>query len=580
MCGIVVELTSFRIKTNHTTMKKSVLFLVALLMMVGTGKTIISNNPNNLESDSTLTIYCSPKLNSIVTAWANEYLKTNPYLIIEVENPEADKLLNFVESGHTLGFVSAIQSESYNRDDFQKILVGRDVIVPIINKSNPFLKRVFKNGISNGKLANVLENGNDLNWGALIGDKEEYPIHYYTINDNDIKLSVSNFLGMDEISIESIEMINVDDLIEVVQSDPHALGFCRITDIIDLENNSIIDNIEIMPIDKNENGELDYFENIYQDLESFSRGVWIGKYPQSLVTNIYSVYSRNSENNNEKAFLTWVLNDGQKLLTAFDYLELLTYETKSNISKLNTEYAVIDNPDYSYSGYRIILYVLSAFILVVIISSVFYFMKSKKLTSKHGEMEYPIAFSDASVSLSEGLFYDKTHTWAFMKKDGIVKIGIDDWLPQVTGSITGIRMKNTGETIKKGEIILSLIQDGKQLNIKAPVSGTIKEQNHKLSRNASLINISPYTEGWIYAIQPSNWLREIQFLFSADNYRLWLRDEFTRLKDFMALALRENSMVNNNVVYQEGGDFYRGFLKAYGPKMWEDFQSQFIETTI
>ena len=48
----------------------------------------------------------------------------------------------------------------------------------------------------------------------------------------------------------------------------------------------------------------------------------------------------------------------------------------------------------------------------------------------------------------------------------------------LTGPITRIKMKNAGEKVKKGEHILSIIQNGKQLNLYAPVSGTIIREKY------------------------------------------------------------------------------------------------------
>ena len=48
----------------------------------------------------------------------------------------------------------------------------------------------------------------------------------------------------------------------------------------------------LLPIDRNGNGLIDYNEKIYDDINDFSRGVWIGKYPKSLFSNIYSVACR------------------------------------------------------------------------------------------------------------------------------------------------------------------------------------------------------------------------------------------------------------------------------------------------
>jgi len=177
------------------------------------------------------------------------------------------------------------------------------------------------------------------------------------------------------------------------------------------------------------------------------------------------------------------------------------------------------------------------------------------------------------------LYYDKSHTWAFMEKDGTVKIGLDDFLQHVIGTTSKIIMKKVGEKVKKGEAIFSLIQKGKLLIIHAPVTGIIKEQNDKLHHNSSLINSSPYSEGWVYAIEPLNWMREIQFLVVAEKYKEWIKGEFTRLKDFLAAVTLSNKMEFAQIALQEGGEIRDGVLAELGPEVWEDFQNNFINTS-
>ena len=148
-----------------------------------------------------------------------------------------------------------------------------------------------------------------------------------------------------------------------------------------------------------------------------------------------------------------------------------------------------------------------------------------------------LAFGEDFVEILPGLCYDKTHTWAFMDEDGLVKIGIDDFLQRVTGPLTRVKMKSPGERIKKGRQAVSIIQDGKQLDIKAPISGTIKEFNQKLTDDADILNSSPFTEGWIYKIEPTNWLQEVQFLIMGTTYKDWLKTEFQRLKEFLSESI-------------------------------------------
>jgi len=184
---------------------------------------------------------------------------------------------------------------------------------------------------------------------------------------------------------------------------------------------------------------------------------------------------------------------------------------------------------------------------------------------------------ESGIKVPAGLYFDKTHTWAFMEKSGIVTVGIDDFLQHVTGPISRIKMKGEGHKVRKGEPILSIIQNGKTLNLYAPVSGTITEQNSRLEENSSLINQSPYGDGWVYKIEPTDWVNENQLLFMAEKQRQFLKKEFSRLKDFLAAALNGPEANLIPVVLQDGGEIKDGILSDMGPEVWEDFQTNFID---
>jgi glycine cleavage system H lipoate-binding protein len=164
-----------------------------------------------------------------------------------------------------------------------------------------------------------------------------------------------------------------------------------------------------------------------------------------------------------------------------------------------------------------------------------------------------------------------------MEQDGLVKIGIDDFLKHVTGRLTSLKMRSPGEKVRKGEKILTVIRDGKQLNLYSPVSGYIRKQNESLLSTPSKINTAAYTDGWVYQIEPVNWAREISFMFMFDKYKEWLQDEFVRLRDFLALSANSNSMVYQHVVLQDGGELKDNVLSDLGPEVWEDFQTRFID---
>jgi hypothetical protein len=55
-------------------------------------------------------------------------------------------------------------------------------------------------------------------------------------------------------------------MLKKIQTDKYAIGFCKLSDLIDVDNNGLVAGISLIPIVVNENNKLDYFENIYSIL--------------------------------------------------------------------------------------------------------------------------------------------------------------------------------------------------------------------------------------------------------------------------------------------------------------------------
>lgn len=227
-----------------------------------------------------------------------------------------------------------------------------------------------------------------------------------------------------------------------------------------------------------------------------------------------------------------------------------------------------------------VIFVLIAFIAIIItIDFAFQYRKKKRSKIKLESSIKRSVFNEDSVAVAKGIYYDKTHTWAFMEKNGTVKIGIDDFLLHVIGPLGRVEMKNWGEKVQKGEPLFSVFQKGKKLSIKSPISGTIRFRNRLLVDDTSLLNYSPLQEGWIYIIEPSNWQRESQFLMWIDGYKEWLKNEFTRLKDFIASNRKINNSEYFPVLLQDGGELQDHLLSYMEPEIWEDFQTKFIDAS-
>jgi glycine cleavage system H lipoate-binding protein/ABC-type phosphate transport system substrate-binding protein len=531
---------------------------------------------NSVTEEDSIYVWTSPDLSDITSTWVSAYETFNPEARINVSVIPDNMVSHMLDKPGNIGLVTKNYIPATNKSMWH-MGVGRDIIVPVICSENPFLEEIIQKGISREEFANLFSNTKKATWGTLLNNKESIPVNCYYIKDESNKPYLAEFLQTDLESLTVKEIDGVEELQSIIQNDKYALIYCKLADIIDYEDQEFKKGISLIPIDINGNNKIDYFEEIYRNPNALERGVWIGKYPNVLFSNIYSVASDQPTKDNEIAFLEWILTDGQQHLNSNGYSELLTGERQSKLQDLyNTPMTIaeVQKPvNTKTSTIIIIVFLITAALLTLIVLR---YRKSKKPKLIEGEITASQSFKESSITAPNGIFFDKSHSWAFMEKDGFVRIGIADFLQHVTGQITNVKMKTSGETIKKGELFISLIQNGKQLDIHSPISGKIKEINSQLKSNSSIINSSPYSEGWIYLIESSNWLTEIKTFLMGETYKTWLKNEFSRLKDFVSIEMKSDATGRLQIVLQDGGEIRDNPMEGCGPEVWEDFQSEFI----
>lgn len=226
-----------------------------------------------------------------------------------------------------------------------------------------------------------------------------------------------------------------------------------------------------------------------------------------------------------------------------------------------------------------VLFIILGFLIICLsIDAVIQYRARREVAPKNATSFVKSVLNPEKLIVPSGVFFDNTHTWAYMEKDGKVQVGINDLLQHLTGKITSIVMRNPGEKIKKGDIIMTLNNNGKKLHIYSPVSGKINACNTQLIQNASVINNSPYSEGWIYNIEPENWYNETQVMLMAEKAKTWLKDEYARCKDFFINYFQASNFEHAPLVLQDGGALTDHILADFGPEVWEEFQTKIIDS--
>lgn len=555
-------------------MKKLILLLIgaALLFPSQAGIPITAGDSKKAAlRKGSMTISCSPDLQKLAASWVSGYTAINPEMKIEV--------VSLTEPDENLAFVSNDYSKALGEGPNWKMVIGRDPIIPVINSGNPLANEIFRQGISKQEFSGIFGNQGTCTWSALLEGGPNIPANIYLIDNESIKATIAGFVSLSPASIKGIAVADSKELLSAIQKDPNAIGFCKLTDIADPSGQIMVGGISLLPIDKNANGKLDYMEKIYDNVTGLSRGIWLGKYPKALNRNIYALSTITPGKENEIDFLKYVLTSGQEFLALNSLSSLSNSERISLIDRLPSPYRKVQDSG-QVNVTQLVITILAGFAIIIAILSFFIrYRKSNNLTGKKIAVQLQRVLNANSISVPKGLFFDKTHTWAFMETDGTIKVGIDDFLQHVTGEITSVKLKKQGEKVKKGDPVFSIVQKGKRLNISAPVSGIILANNPKLFTDSSLLNTSPFADGWIYRIEPTNWIRENQFLFMAEKYSEWIRNEFVRLKDFLTHAIQSDNPEYAYVILQDGGEIKDNILENQPPEVWEDFQTKFIDTS-
>lgn len=128
--------------------------------------------------------------------------------------------------------------------------------------------------------------------------------------------------------------------------------------------------------------------------------------------------------------------------------------------------------------------------------------------------------------------YDREHhMWAqFDSARGDVLVGIDTLGLASLGDLAYVTLKDVGKSVKRGESIGTLEAAKMTGDLIAPVSGVIVVRNDETVRNPGLVNQSPYVDGWMVVIQPSDWENESAQLVSGDSLPAWVESEVKRYR--------------------------------------------------
>ncbi len=99
------------------------------------------------------------------------------------------------------------------------------------------------------------------------------------------------------------------------------------------------------------------------------------------------------------------------------------------------------------------------------------------------------------------LYHVEYNVWVRDNGDGTCDVGMTDIAQSLAGAIIHCRPKKAGKKVKQGKS-LATVESGKWVGpVKSPFAGEVVARNDAAEADATVLNRSPYKQGWIVRIK-------------------------------------------------------------------------------
>lgn len=298
-----------------------------------------NNNPRNLKKDKlegNISISGAFALYPIATLWAEEFMKINPDVRIDISAGGAGKGMTDVLSGMVdLGMVSRGISPEEIQKGAWNIAVVKDAVVPTVNIRNPYIESIRAYGISQHKLKAIFIDKSIIDWKQIYKGKQSARIQTFTRSDACGAGEMwGRYLGSNQESLTGIGVYGDPGMADAVKKEPTSIGYNNVIYAYNINTRRVFEEIEIIPIDINGNGIIDNDENFYNHLDSLTKAIREGIYPSPPARELFFVSKGKPEKTLVKEFLKWILTYGQQYIKQAGYVELSNEKCINELSKI------------------------------------------------------------------------------------------------------------------------------------------------------------------------------------------------------------------------------------------------------
>lgn len=130
--------------------------------------------------------------------------------------------------------------------------------------------------------------------------------------------------------------------------------------------------------------------------------------------------------------------------------------------------------------------------------------------------------------LLKDLHYHEKHLWFKLRKDGTIRVGLDDFGRKLIGNVSGLSLPDEKRTLHQGEEFIEIRSNGRNAILLSPIAGEVVRVNRKLQKKPSLLAEDSY-RSWLLTLKPLDLKEDLSRLMDADRAEGWLEKEVDRL---------------------------------------------------
>jgi len=292
--------------------------------------------PASGELEGTITVSGAFALYPMMIRWGEEFTKLHPDVTFDISAGGAGKGMADTLSGAVdIGMVSrTVFDEEIEKGAFW-VAVAKDAVVGTVNAQNPVLETLLAQGITRAACEGIWITQEVTTWGQVINAESSDGIHVYTRADACGAAQVwAGYLG--DYAQEDLQGVAVQadpGLAEAVRQDALGIGYNNLNFAYDADTGKPVSGIQVVPLDLDENGQVDPEESFYGSKADLMQAIAEGRYP-SPPSRALNLVTNGKPDGLVKAFIEWVLTDGQQYLQEVGYIQLTQEILDESLSKV------------------------------------------------------------------------------------------------------------------------------------------------------------------------------------------------------------------------------------------------------